>query len=93
GGDRIFHLAAAVGVRRIVEHPLASLRTNLHGTENVLEAASDSGIETLVVSTSEVYGKNTADALSEDADHILGSPLIARWSYAMAKAIDEAFAI
>ncbi|MEN2740804.1 GDP-mannose 4,6-dehydratase [Microbacterium sp. X-17] len=93
GSDRIFHLAAAVGVRRIVEQPLESLRTNLRGTENVLEAAAEGDVDTLVVSTSEVYGKNTSDALSEDADHIIGSPLISRWSYAMAKAIDEAFAV
>jgi len=93
GSDRVFHLAAAVGVRRIVEHPLDGLRTNLRGTENVLEAAAENDVETLVVSTSEVYGKNTSDALREDADHILGSPLVARWSYATAKAIDEAFAI
>ncbi len=90
--DRVFHLAAAVGVKRIVEHPLASLRTNIHGTENVLHAVYETGSSLLIVSTSEVYGKNTSDALSEDADRILGSPLVARWSYAAAKGIDESFA-
>ncbi|TPX04723.1 NAD-dependent epimerase/dehydratase family protein, partial [Schumannella luteola] len=90
--DRVFHLAAAVGVRRIVEHPLEGLRINLHGTENVLDACVDSGARLLLVSTSEVYGKNTSDALSEDADRILGSALVARWTYAAAKGLDESFA-
>ncbi|MET0929659.1 MAG: GDP-mannose 4,6-dehydratase [Aeromicrobium sp.] len=92
GADRIFHLAAAVGVNLIVESPLASLRTNIHGTEVVLEAALESGSEVLLASTSEVYGKNTADRLSEDSDRILGSALLSRWSYSAAKGIDEAFA-
>ena len=63
GADRVFHLAAAVGVRRIVEQPLESLRINMHGTENVLEAALHAGAAMLLASTSEIYGKNTADAL------------------------------
>ena len=92
GADRVFHLAAAVGVRRIVEEPLQSLRVNLHGTENVLEAARAAGATVLLASTSEIYGKNTSDALSESADRILGSPLVSRWTYAAAKGIDEAFA-
>lgn len=92
GADRVFHLAAAVGVRRIVEHPLASLRTNIHGTENVLEAARQANTIVLLASTSEIYGKNTADRLSEDSDRILGSPLKSRWTYAAAKGIDESFA-
>ena len=92
GADRVFHLAAAVGVRRIVEEPLQSLRVNLHGTENVLEAARATGATVLLASTSEIYGKNTSDALSESADRILGSPLVSRWTYAAAKGIDEAFA-
>lgn len=90
--DRVFHLAAAVGVRRIIDDPLNGLRVNIHGTENVLDASNAAGAKLLVASTSEVYGKNTADRLSEDADHILGPALIARWTYAAAKAIDEAFA-
>ena len=92
GADRVFHLAAAVGVRRIIAHPLMSLRTNLHGTENVLQAALESDAVVVLASTSEIYGKNTADSLSEDADRIMGSPLVARWSYAAAKGIDECFA-
>ncbi len=92
GADRVFHLAAAVGVRRIIEHPLESLRINLHGTENVLEAALAADATVVLASTSEVYGKNTADKLSEDADRVLGSPLVSRWTYAAAKGIDESFA-
>lgn len=92
GADRVFHLAAAVGVRLIVDHPLDCLRTNIHGTENVLDACRDAGTVLLLASTSEIYGKNTSDALSEDSDRILGSPLTARWTYAAAKGIDEAFA-
>jgi UDP-glucose 4-epimerase len=92
GSDRIFHLAAAVGVRLIVEHPLESLRTNSHGTETVLDAARSAGSTLLLASTSEVYGKNTADSLDEESDRILGSPLKSRWTYAAAKGIDEAIA-
>jgi nucleoside-diphosphate-sugar epimerase len=90
--DRVFHLAAAVGVRRIIEHPLESLQVNLHGTENVLEAALAAQSSLVLASTSEVYGKNTSDALNEQSDCIYGNPLISRWSYATAKGIDEAFA-
>ncbi|MDQ3887198.1 MAG: NAD-dependent epimerase/dehydratase family protein [Actinomycetota bacterium] len=90
--DTVFHLAAAVGVRTIVDDPLGSLRTNLRGTEYVLESALRHGARVLVASTSEIYGHNTADALSEDALRILGSPLTSRWSYAEAKAIDETLA-
>ncbi len=92
GADRVFHLAAAVGVRLIVEEPLRSLRTNVHGTENVLDACRDADIPMLLASTSEVYGKNTADSLHEGADRILGSPLKSRWTYAAAKGLDESFA-
>ena len=90
--DRVFHLAAAVGVRRIVEEPLSSLRINVMGSENVLESATEAGVGVLLASTSEIYGKNESDRLSEDSDRILGSPLVSRWSYAAAKGIDEAFA-
>ena len=92
GSDRVFHLAAAVGVHLIVDHPLESLRTNIHGTEVVLDACRDAGVDLLLASTSEIYGKNTSDRLSEDSDRILGSPLKSRWTYAAAKGIDEAFA-
>jgi UDP-glucose 4-epimerase len=90
--ERVIHLAAAVGVRRIIEQPLDSLRVNLHGTENVLDAALAVGASMVLASTSEVYGKNTADKLSENSDRILGSPLVSRWTYAAAKGIDESFA-
>jgi UDP-glucose 4-epimerase len=92
GADRVFHLAAAVGVRRIIEQPLESLRVNLHGTENVLEAALGTRAMMVLASTSEIYGKNTVDALHEGSDRILGSPLVSRWTYAAAKGIDESFA-
>ncbi|MGP9782247.1 nucleoside-diphosphate sugar epimerase [Arthrobacter sp. MYb224] len=92
GADRVFHLAAAVGVQLIVEQPLVSLRTNIHGTENVLDAVKAAGAKLLLASTSEVYGKNSTDALSEDSDRILGDALKSRWTYAAAKGIDEAFA-
>jgi len=92
GADRVFHLAAAVGVHLIVDHPLESLRTNIHGTEVVLDASLAAGAALLLASTSEIYGKNAADSLPEDSDRILGSALKSRWTYAAAKGIDEAFA-
>ncbi|MEE1620520.1 NAD-dependent epimerase/dehydratase family protein [Zafaria sp. J156] len=92
GADRVFHLAAAVGVQLIVEQPLQSLRTNIHGTENVLNAALAEDAVLVLASTSEVYGKNASDSLDEEADRILGSALKSRWTYAGAKGIDEAFA-
>ena len=92
GADRVFHLAAAVGVKLIVAQPLLGLRTNIHGTENVLDACREHGTTLLLVSTSEIYGKNAADSLNEESDRILGSPLKSRWTYAAAKGIDEAFA-
>ncbi len=90
--DRIFHLAAAVGVELIVRKPLESLSTNIRGTEVIFEKAHKYNKRTLVTSTSEIYGKNTSDSLSEEDDRILGSPLKSRWSYSEAKAIDEIFA-
>ena len=92
GVDAVFHLAAAVGVNLIVEKPLESLITNIRGTETVIEKAHKYDKKTLVMSTSEIYGKNTSDSLSEDDDRILGSPLKSRWSYSEAKAIDEILA-
>jgi UDP-glucose 4-epimerase len=90
--DYIFHLAAAVGVFTIVNEPLSSLVTNIRGTENVLEVASTSKIPVFLSSSSEVYGKNISDSLSEADDRILGSPTTLRWSYSEAKAIDESLA-
>lgn len=90
--DYIFHLAAAVGVFNIVNHPLASLVTNIRGTENILEAALKKNTPVFLSSSSEVYGKNTSDSLKESDDRILGSPTTLRWSYSEAKAIDETLA-
>ena len=87
--DHVVHLAAAVGVFTIVDKPLDSLRTNLHGTENVLDAAQKHDKPVLIASSSEVYGKNAGGALNEESDRIVGSPLKSRWSYSEAKAIDE----
>ena len=90
--DTVFHLAAAVGVQLIVERPLESLATNIRGSEIVFEKAHKHGTRVLVTSTSEIYGKNTSDRLSEEDDRILGSPLKSRWSYSEAKAIEEILA-
>ena len=90
--DYIFHLAAAVGVFNIVKNPLASLLTNIRGTENVLEAAHTLNTPVFLTSSSEVYGKNISDSLKESDDRILGSPVTLRWSYSEAKAIDESLA-
>ena len=90
--DYVFHLAAAVGVFNIVNNPLASLLTNIRGTENVLEAAHASGTPVFLTSSSEVYGRNISDSLKESDDRILGSPVTLRWSYSEAKAIDESLA-
>jgi UDP-glucose 4-epimerase len=90
--DYVFHLAAAVGVFNIVNNPLASLLTNIRGTENVMEAAHQSQTPVFLTSSSEVYGKNISDSLKETDDRILGSPVTLRWSYSEAKAIDESLA-
>ena len=90
--DYVFHLAAAVGVFNIVKNPLASLLTNIRGTENVLESAYSTNTPVFLTSSSEVYGKNISDSLRESDDRILGSPVTLRWSYSEAKAIDESLA-
>ena len=90
--DVVVHLAAAVGVKLIVERPLTSLITNIRGTEIVLDAASMGDCRVMVASTSEIYGKNSFGPLVENADRILGSPFVARWSYSEAKAVDEILA-
>ena len=92
GVDYVFHLAAAVGVFNIIQNPLASLLTNIRGTENVLEAANQTKTPVFLTSSSEVYGKNISDSLNESDDRILGSPVTLRWSYSEAKAIDESLA-
>ena len=93
GSDVVYHLAAAVGVEWVLRHPLSSLETNIRGTENLLRACAGQRRRLLVASTSEVYGKNDRDALSEDDDRVLGSARLARWFYAAAKSIDESFAL
>ncbi|GAA0855164.1 NAD-dependent epimerase/dehydratase family protein [Streptosporangium amethystogenes subsp. fukuiense] len=90
--DVVVHLAAAVGVKLIVEQPLRSLTTNIRGSEIVIEAAHRYRKKILITSTSEIYGKNSSDALREDADRILGSPAVVRWAYSTAKAVDEILA-
>ena len=90
--DAVVHLAAAVGVELIVGKPLESLATNIRGSEIVLEKCHKYGRKVLVASTSEIYGKNDSDLLTEEDDRILGSPLKTRWSYSEAKAIEEVLA-
>jgi UDP-glucose 4-epimerase len=90
--ESVFHLAAAVGVKLIVQEPLRSLATNIRGSEIVFEKANKYGTRVLVTSSSEIYGKNRSDRLGEDDDRILGSPLKSRWAYSEAKAIDEILA-
>lgn len=88
-----FHLAAALGVERIIERPLESLDINVRGSEIVLRACAQAGIRTLITSTSEIYGKSNDIPLREDGDRVLGSPLKSRWTYSEAKALEEAYAI
>ena len=88
--DIIFHLAAIVGVRHYVHDPIQVMKTNVHGTENLLELSLERSVERVVfASTSEVYGKNPGIPLKEDADRVLGSTKIDRWCYSTAKAVDE----
>ena len=90
--DFVVHLAAALGVFNIVNKPLESLKTNLQGSEIVLEAADKYKKPVLIASTSEVYGKNDKVPLNEEDDRIIGHPLKSRWSYSEAKAVDESLA-
>jgi UDP-glucose 4-epimerase len=91
--DLIYHLAAVVGVKYVVENPLKAIVTNIRGTENVLELAFKYWVRTVVASSSEVYGKSTQVPLREDDDRLLGSTSVGRWSYSDAKAIDEYLAL
>ena len=90
--DGVFHFAAAVGVQKILKDPIGSLLTNIQGTEIVLNSAARRKKRVMLASSSEIYGKNPNMPLTEDSDRVLGSPLVARWTYSEAKAIDEAFA-
>lgn len=89
GADMLVHLAAAVGVKLILDKPTESIMTNVVGTYNVLEAAARYGCRTLVASTSEVYGKSHQIPYKEDGDSTLGPTIMDRWSYAASKMIDE----
>jgi UDP-glucose 4-epimerase len=91
--DVVFHLAAAVGVRLIVESPVNTIETNVHGTEMVLKLANKKKKKVIVASTSEVYGKSEDVPFHEDADLVMGATNKGRWSYACSKAIDEFLAL
>lgn len=90
--DVVIHLAAAVGVKLIVDEPLRSFTTNVRGSEIITEASHRYRKRLFVASTSEIYGKNSAGPLREDSDRILGNPSISRWAYSTAKAVDEILA-
>jgi UDP-glucose 4-epimerase len=87
--DQVFHLAAAVGVKYVVERPLQSLLNNIRGAEVVLEAAARTGARVILFSSSEVYGKGNGTLLKEGDDQVLGPTSVSRWSYATGKAVDE----
>jgi UDP-glucose 4-epimerase len=91
--EAIFHLAASVGVRLIVESPVRTIETNVKGTEGVLEFANKKKKKVLIASTSEVYGKSTKVPFAEDDDLVMGPTCKGRWSYACSKAIDEFLAL
>ncbi|MBC8415721.1 MAG: GDP-mannose 4,6-dehydratase [Candidatus Cloacimonetes bacterium] len=91
--DQIYHMAAAVGVKYIIDNPLLSLQTNIGGTENVLEFANKYKKKVLLASTSEIYGKSNTVPFKEEDDRLLGSTHITRWSYSASKAIDEFLAL
>ena len=92
-GDVIFHLAAAVGVKLIVESPVRTIETNVHGTEVVLSLANKKKKKVLIASTSEVYGLSTEVPFREDGNLVMGATTKGRWSYACSKAIDEFLAL
>ena len=91
--DLIYHLAAAVGVQLIVQRPVHTIETNIHGSEVILNLANKFGRKTFVASTSEVYGKSTKVPFREDDDTVIGSTRFSRWSYACSKMVDEFLAL
>ena len=91
--DQVIHLAAAVGVSNIIDSPLRGLKTNVLGSEIVIRTCSIHDKPILLTSSSEVYGKNDSDSLSETSDRVVGVPQKSRWSYSDSKAIEEAFAL
>jgi len=90
--DLVLHMAAALGVNTILESPLESMSTNITGSEVVLLAAAKYNKRTIIASTSEIYGKNPKQPLSETDDRVVGAPQKIRWTYSDAKAIEEAMA-
>jgi UDP-glucose 4-epimerase len=90
--DLVLHMAAALGVANIMNSPLESMSTNIVGSEVVLTAAAKYGKRILIASTSEIYGKNPKQPLSEEDDRVIGNPQNIRWSYSDAKAIEESMA-
>lgn len=91
--DIIFHLAASVGVRLIIESPVNTIETNIKGTENVLELAAKKRKKVIIASTSEVYGKSNKNKFNENDDLVLGPTYKSRWSYAGSKIVDEFLAL
>jgi UDP-glucose 4-epimerase len=92
GSDLVLHMAAALGVDNILENPIESISTNFYGSEVVLNAAMRYNKRILIASTSEIYGKNSKQPLSETDDRVIGTPQKLRWTYSDAKALEEATA-
>ncbi len=90
--DIVFHMAAALGVKNIMEHTLESIDRNFNGSEIVLHAATKYDKRLIIASTSEIYGKNPNQPLNEESDRVVGAPQKIRWTYADAKALEEAVA-
>jgi UDP-glucose 4-epimerase len=90
--DIVFHMAAALGVKNIMEHTLESIDRNFNGSEIVLHAATKYGKRLIIASTSEIYGKNPNQPLNEESDRVVGAPQKIRWTYSDAKALEEAVA-
>ena len=91
--DRVYHLAAVVGVKHVLDDPLRGMIVNLNGTERVLEAALERGCKVLIASSSEVFGKSVAVPFDEEDDTVLGPTRVPRWSYALTKLLDEHLAL
>lgn len=91
--ERVFHLAAAVGVKLVIDQPVRTIETNVGGAANVLNAAARNATPVLLASTSEAYGKSTALPFREDADVVLGPTIRRRWAYACSKLLDEFLAL
>ena len=90
--DRVFHMAAALGVYTILNSTVESISTNFYGSEVVLKAASKFSVPIVIASTSEIYGKNTKQPLAEEDDRVIGAPQKLRWSYSDAKALEDSLA-